>query len=153
MNKRKSAYKFFINSLNNIELETLKLEKLEKFDLEFILNNSLITLCIKSLGEEDFNYLIEDLYKKYEHQEEKEATIYFSFHKMFRQIDVTDSFPNIRVFSFSYNTLDKKQKESFRTLNGVFDSIMWSALSKDNSFFEILKKFINELEEKNETLS
>lgn len=45
MNKRKSAYKFFINSLNNIELETLKLEK---FDLEFILNNSLITLCIKS---------------------------------------------------------------------------------------------------------
>lgn len=148
-----SPYEFFINEFLKVEEKILNSKEFSRFDSELLLNNSIISLSIKAISKEDFNNLILDFYTKFKNEEEKEAQIYFSFHKLFRQVDVTDSFPNVRVFSFSINTLDNSQKESFRSLNSLFDSTIWTALSKDNSFFEILKKYIKEIEVKNEVLS
>ncbi len=153
MNNKLSPYDFFIKSFDEIEKNILNSKENYDDSLKILFYNSLIVLSIKAISKKDFNFLLLDFYSRFKHEEEKEAQIYFSFHKSFRQSDVTDTFPNTRVFSFSINSLNDSQRESFRALNSLFDSIMWDGLSKDNSFFDILKEYINKIEVENEILS
>lgn len=146
-----SAYQFFVSKLNEqIKLLAFSTNRKEKTRYD---NNLHVKGALLLLGEETFNSHMTSIVKSaFDYAEKSESENGFedfysylgnSFHKGFRQYDVSDKFDKQKYKTYFHYTVhpDSQVIEEKYNIDGRIDTIVWNAFSIQSDIWDIFHQY------------
>lgn len=145
-----SPFEYVMSQFEQIELDLLAKEKINKSDRDLFLNNLNLKLGFKVLGKANFDSHFKSCFIESQKSDTPYEHFCYIFHKAFRQIDICESFnKSMKIYRLDQEYKSSKLLTRDINCNSFFDSFIWSSLNSNNSFCEIV---LNMFGEKNELL-
>lgn len=145
-----SPFEYVMSQFEQIELDLLAKEKMNKSDRYLFLNNLNLKLGFKVLGKANFDSHFKSCFIEAQKSDTPYEHFCYIFHKAFRQIDICEFFnKSMKIYRLDQEYKSSKLLTRDINCNSFFDSFIWSSLNSNNSFCEIV---LNMFGEKNELL-